>query len=142
MSIYFLVTDWVNFALYMRDAASLRRHGISPPEWYQQAPTGEFPADRQLSVSNRATIKRAGIKRALFISPSFLCRNMLGCTVVFCLLTVMSPHGIYCGDVNITDVAEQTDNALAKLVKMFSKPGAFKQVSPEMSKVQISLKIK
>ncbi|KAG7211350.1 hypothetical protein KM043_010644 [Ampulex compressa] len=29
---------------------------------------------------------------------------------------------------NVTDVGEQTENALAKLVKMFSKPGAFKRI--------------
>lgn len=53
------------------------------------------------------------------------------CALVFCLLTVlMRPPGIHCrDDVNVTDVAERTENALAKLVKMFSKPGAFKQVS-------------
>ncbi|XP_029674195.1 uncharacterized protein LOC115242221 [Formica exsecta] len=51
-----------------------------------------------------------------------------GCVFIFCLLAVLPPRGIHCGDMNVTDVAERTENALAKLVKMFSKPGAFKQI--------------
>ncbi|XP_050458555.1 uncharacterized protein LOC126855177 isoform X1 [Cataglyphis hispanica] len=47
---------------------------------------------------------------------------------VLCLLAVLPPRGIHCSDVNVTNVAERTENALAKLVKMFSKPGAFKQI--------------
>lgn len=103
------------------------------------------PASFQLTASCQFRVARRSNELgelSLFLFCSLCCNMFERCMVVFCLLTVMSPRGIHCGDVNITDVSEQTENALAKLVKMFSKPGAFKQVSPEMSKVQISFKLK
>ncbi|XP_077271734.1 uncharacterized protein LOC143902578 isoform X1 [Temnothorax americanus] len=49
---------------------------------------------------------------------------------LFGLLAFPPPRGIHCESTNVTDVAEQiqAENALAKLVKMFSKPGAFKRI--------------
>ena len=52
----------------------------------------------------------------------------------FGLLAFLPPRETHCAT-NVTDIAEQVqaENALAKLVKMFSKPGAFKRVSRGMS---------
>ncbi|XP_011699932.1 PREDICTED: uncharacterized protein LOC105457138 [Wasmannia auropunctata] len=48
---------------------------------------------------------------------------------LFGLLAVLPPRETHCAT-NVTNVAEhvQAENALAKLVKMFSKPGAFKRI--------------
>ncbi|XP_018053580.1 PREDICTED: uncharacterized protein LOC108690685 isoform X1 [Atta colombica] len=60
----------------------------------------------------------------------------------FGLLAFLPPRETHCAT-NVTDIAEQVqaENALAKLVKMFSKPGAFKRVSRGMSNGVPVLKI-
>jgi len=66
----------------------------------------------------------------IFFSSHMMSSGQCVFAFLFGLLTFLPPRGI-CESMNVTDVAEQiqAENALAKLVKMFSKPGAFKRVS-------------
>jgi len=96
---------------------------------------------RQLITSRPFRIARDRTRESLvdlhlFLSLHFPSRAMSSdrCTLalLFGLLTFLPPRETQCAT-NVTDVAEQVqaENALAKLVKMFSKPGAFKRVSRE-----------
>jgi len=71
--------------------------------------------------------------------PFFLINNAMSTSAyasvfLICLWTIFSPRASHCAT-NVSDVSERTqaEDALAKLVKMFSKPGAFKQVGHEDS---------
>lgn len=113
----------------MRGDAFPRRCGISPPGT-RQTPSLR-PADHQSFVSNRAGSHARARRSLFFYFFIFLSHAMSSdrCVLAFLfgLLVFLPPRETHCAT-NVTEQV-QADNALAKLVKMFSKPGAFKRVS-------------